>query len=372
MIYIECPAGVGFSFSDDTSDYTTDDNKTAIDNYHFIQGWLRKFPNYQSNDFYITSESYGGHYMPTLAQQIILGNAAGGNPQINFKGVFDGNPYTNHDENQRGEYETYGGHQMTSRPVYAQWMSACQDGNSSSNACSNARSAMRSEVGNNIDPYAIDYPTCKERSRYNQVYMFYEYMYNSGIDNIKPPGIYGRMYDYFKEHPKEVFYTDKHGIAPGDPKIIITTDGFPYDPCEENYLTGYLNRADVQKAIHVVPKTWPGTHIHYEGGLPDMTVVWQWIIDNTPTPLHLTIVSGDDDTVCGLAGTQSWMWNMGWKVSSTNWKVWTDTNEQTGGYLTKWIDAMNLVTVHSAGHLIPETQPSRSLQTFTRYLSGEF
>ena len=47
--------------------------------------------------------------MPTLAQQIILGNAAGGDPQINFKGVFDGNPYTNHDENQRGEFETYGG-----------------------------------------------------------------------------------------------------------------------------------------------------------------------------------------------------------------------------------------------------------------------
>ena len=105
MIYIECPAGVGFSFSDDTADYTTDDNKTAIDNYHFIQGWLKKFPNYMDNDFYITSESYGGHYMPTLAQQIILGNAAGGDPQINFAGVFDGNPYTNHDENQRGEYE---------------------------------------------------------------------------------------------------------------------------------------------------------------------------------------------------------------------------------------------------------------------------
>ena len=55
MIFIEAPAGVGFSFSDDTADYNTDDNKTAIDNYHMIQGWLNKFPNYQSNDFYITS-----------------------------------------------------------------------------------------------------------------------------------------------------------------------------------------------------------------------------------------------------------------------------------------------------------------------------
>ncbi len=50
--------------------------------------------------------------MPTLAQQIILGNGGGGDPQINFKGVFDGNPSTNHPEHMRGEYETLGGHQM--------------------------------------------------------------------------------------------------------------------------------------------------------------------------------------------------------------------------------------------------------------------
>ena len=90
MLFIEAPAGVGFSFSDVSSDYTTDDNTTAIDNYHLIQGFLKQFPNYQKNDFYITSESYGGHYMPTLAQQIVLGNKAGGDPQVNFKGFFVG------------------------------------------------------------------------------------------------------------------------------------------------------------------------------------------------------------------------------------------------------------------------------------------
>ena len=64
---------------------------------------------------------------------------------------------------------------------------------------------------------------------------------------------------------------------------------------------------------------------------------------------------------------------MGWTVDPRhNWISWTDTNQQTGGYLTKWEKAMNLVTVHSAGHMIPECQPSRSLQAFTRYLSGEF
>jgi carboxypeptidase C (cathepsin A) len=372
MIYIEAPAGVGFSFSNDASDYTTNDNKTAIDNYHFIQGWLTKFPNFKSNDFYITSESYGGHYMPTLAQQIILGNAAGGDPQVNFKGVFDGNPYTNGPENQRGEYEMYGGHQMVSRPVYAEWMRACQDGNTSSTACSTARSAMRSNVGNNIDPYAIDWPLCVRTSKYDERYLFYKHQQEMGYDDIAPPGKYAKMMEYFKQYPKEEWWDDEYG-AVGLDAVIITTDGFPYDPCESNYLNQYLNQASVQAAIHCVPKHWPGTQIHYQGGLPDMTVVWRWIIANTPKPLHLTIVSGDDDTVCGLAGTQYWMWGMGWTVDpNNNWKAWTDTNRQTGGYLTKWRNAMNLVTVHSAGHLIPECQPARSLQSFTRYLAGEF
>eukprot|EP01084_Bolivina_argentea_P318191 551769_1 len=297
MIYIEAPAGVGFSFSDDTADYTTDDNKTAIDNYHFIQGWLTKFPNYKKNDFYITSESYGGHYMPTLAQQIILGNKAGGDPQINFAGVFDGNPYTNHNENQRGEYETYGGHQMVSRPVYAQWTSSCHDGNSTSNACTQARNNMRSDVGNNIDPYAIDWPVCHTTSKYNEIYLFYKHQQEMGNDNIPPPAKYGKMMEYFNKYPEREWYIDPNYKDGADPNIIITTDGFPYDPCEENYMTNYLNQAAVQQAIHVKPKHWPGTQIHYQGGLPDMTVLWQWIIDNTPTPLHLTIVSGDDDTV---------------------------------------------------------------------------
>jgi len=226
--------------------------------------------------------------VPTLAQQIVLGNKAGGDPQINFAGVFDGNPYTNNPENQRGEYETLGGHQMVSRPVYAAWMSACSDGNTSSVACNNARNSMRNDVGNNIDPYAIDWPVCTQRSKYNEIYLFYKYQQESGNDNIRAPAYYADMIDYFNKYPDKEWYIDPNGLDAPD---IITTDGFPYDPCEENYMTSYLNQAAVQQAIHVVPKHWPGTQIHYQGGLPDMTVVWQWVIDNTPSPLHLNTVT---------------------------------------------------------------------------------
>jgi serine carboxypeptidase-like clade 2 len=44
MVFIESPAGVGFSYSDDRSDYTTGDAQTALDNYNTIQAFLVRFP----------------------------------------------------------------------------------------------------------------------------------------------------------------------------------------------------------------------------------------------------------------------------------------------------------------------------------------
>jgi carboxypeptidase C (cathepsin A) len=59
MVFIEAPAGVGFSYAQNTDDYNTGDKQTAIDNYNTIQSFLKRFPEYQTNDLYITSESYG-------------------------------------------------------------------------------------------------------------------------------------------------------------------------------------------------------------------------------------------------------------------------------------------------------------------------
>lgn len=69
MVFIEAPVGVGYSYSENDDDYTIGDEQTAQDNYDLIQGFLLKFPELNKNDIYITSESYGGHYMPTLAKK---------------------------------------------------------------------------------------------------------------------------------------------------------------------------------------------------------------------------------------------------------------------------------------------------------------
>ena len=68
MVFIEQPAGVGFSYTHAAMNYT--DDQAAKDNAAFVRGFLQMYPQYQKNEFYITSESYGGHYMPTLAKEL--------------------------------------------------------------------------------------------------------------------------------------------------------------------------------------------------------------------------------------------------------------------------------------------------------------
>lgn len=61
VLYLESPAGVGFSYSSNKSFYTlVTDEITARDNLVFLQRWFVEFPEYSNNNFFITGESYAG------------------------------------------------------------------------------------------------------------------------------------------------------------------------------------------------------------------------------------------------------------------------------------------------------------------------
>ncbi|XP_065633787.1 serine carboxypeptidase-like 40 [Quercus suber] len=75
VLFLESPAGVGFSYSNTTLDYSmSGDRRTAGDNYVFLLNWLRRFPEYKNRDFYVAGESYAGHYVPQLAHTILFHN----------------------------------------------------------------------------------------------------------------------------------------------------------------------------------------------------------------------------------------------------------------------------------------------------------
>lgn len=90
LLFIESPAGVGFSVNTDPS-FEYNDLSTANDNFAALQSFFAGFPEYSGNPFWIAGESYAGKYIPDLAVIIDYNNGAGSGKAINLKGMMIGN-----------------------------------------------------------------------------------------------------------------------------------------------------------------------------------------------------------------------------------------------------------------------------------------
>lgn len=71
VLWLDQPAGVGFSYGEETD---SNENMVGEDAYYFLQAFFQTYPEYQSNPLYIVGESYGGHYVPAIAHRVWLGN----------------------------------------------------------------------------------------------------------------------------------------------------------------------------------------------------------------------------------------------------------------------------------------------------------
>jgi len=92
LLYVDQPVGTGFSYADYTRDYVTDEDEVAQDLYVFLQEFYQIYPEYAARDFYISGESYAGHYIPAFAARIIQGNNQKEGPyQVNLKAIAIGN-----------------------------------------------------------------------------------------------------------------------------------------------------------------------------------------------------------------------------------------------------------------------------------------
>ena len=95
VLYLESPAGVGFSKGKPES-LITNDTGTARDNLLALTRFFEKFPSLKANDFYLAGESYAGIYIPRLAEEIVISNSQEGSEEkkINLKGILLGNACT--------------------------------------------------------------------------------------------------------------------------------------------------------------------------------------------------------------------------------------------------------------------------------------
>ena len=343
MVFLEQPVGVGFSYSNNNDDYKIGDDQAAKDNLATILAFFDKFPHFNHSELYITSESYGGHYMPTLANEIINYNDAQtySPMRINFQGFAVGNPYTDYYSGVGAEMETYWGKQLLPKPLWDKYLeNNCTDPlkQLNSTACALLMLNFMKKIGN-LNPYALDYPVCLSQQQL-------------------------RMREFLRDETEN------------------TDNEMQYEPCEDLYSANYLNKMDVKVALHVHQDiVWEECSGTTKYNLADkmlpMEKYYKTILNSKTHPdLRVLVYSGDDDSVCGTIGTQRWIYDVGFTTSSL-WDTWYNTDGQTAGFITKFktpftnASRFSFITVHYAGHEVPTYKPKDALELFEMYINNK-
>ncbi|KAM7524417.1 hypothetical protein LguiA_014319 [Lonicera macranthoides] len=270
MLYLESPAGVGFSYSA---------NKSFYD--------------------YVGDE-ITGHYVPQLADLIIQSKA-----KINLKGIAIGNPLLefNTDFNSRSEF--LWSHGLISDSTHYLFTSVCNNSQvrreyqrgALSPVCTRVISQVSSEIGKFIDSYDITLDVCLSTV-------------------LSQSQVLNKM-----------------------------EDGEKIDVCVENETGKYLNRKDVQKALHA-----------------RLVGVTTWDICS----------DGDQDSVLPLTGTRTLVHRLAKEMglnTTVPYTAWFE-GRQVGGWTQVYGDLLSFATIRGASHEAPFSQPERSLVLFASFVTG--
>ena len=218
--------------------------------------------------------------------------------------------------------------------------------------------------GEKINPYALDFPTCLEGEA-------------SELATSRR-----RLRRGASSQALQLLSLRRQSRA--NPPFLPSADA--YRPCAEEHLVAYLNRTDVQQALHVrTPKVaWDfcSDTVDYSEVDNDATVIdlYTAVVRRAGVKrgLQVFVYSGDDDSICATAGTQAWIYDLGYEVKTGGlWQSWK-VEGQVAGYVTEFDLGENstgsfvFATVHGAGHEVPAYRPKEALAMFRKVLSKEW
>ncbi|MCO5606827.1 hypothetical protein L7F22_061018 [Adiantum nelumboides] len=334
LLFLESPAGVGFSYTNTSSDLkTSGDKRTAREAHTFLVKWFERFPQYKGRVFYIMGESYAGHYVPQLAKLVYENHVKGvENPDMNLKGLLVGNGVLDNYYDNVGLIEYWWDHALISDTSYHDILAACDfhKANLSATCTHLINNVFEHELGD-IDPYSIYTPVCLTQSRSRRL---------AARRSINSPSI-------------------RHFAG--------------YDPCIGNYAEVYFNRPDVQNALHAnltgIPYNWTGcSDVLFENWKDaefSMIPVYKELIS---AGFKIWLFSGDVDAVVPITGTRYGVQHMN-LTEQEKWFSWYLDGQVAGR--CQVYKGLSLVTVRNAGHEVPYTQPERAYVLITSYLASD-
>mmetsp|Transcript_8114 Transcript_8114/g.13990 ORF Transcript_8114/g.13990 Transcript_8114/m.13990 type:complete len:427 (+) Transcript_8114:3-1283(+) len=315
VLYFEAPVGVGFSYSNDQNDYNTNDKITAIDNHAALGVFFEKYPSFKANQLFLSGESYGGKYIPELADLVVQDPAYNGR----FKGWAVGNPSTDH------EYDTFfestlptvHGHALISDETHDNLIRYCTGSMPNHVECNKAELKFEENM-QDIDPYDM-YSPC---------------------------------------------FTQRSGQTVGCVNARKATE--------------LLNMASVKKALNVDSSIqWEicSSKLNYHDNVPSVVPIYAKLARSNK--YRFLVYSGDADTVVPYPGTWKWINNkLALPMQGKRWQSWKYADPQQGqpqigGYVTYFGSNFTFTTVKGAAHMVPQTNPRAALHMIASFLANK-
>ncbi|ONK71865.1 uncharacterized protein A4U43_C04F13180 [Asparagus officinalis] len=323
LIYVDQPTGTGFSYSSDKRDTRHSEKGVSNDLYDFLQAFFGEHPELVKNDFYITGESYAGHYIPAFASRVHKGNKDNEGIHINLKGFAIGNGLTN----PAIQYKAYTDYALENKVI---------------------KQADHERINKILPACELAIKLCGTSGTTTCLasYMVCNTIFNSIMriaGNIN-------YYDIRKQCEGQLCY-------------------------DFSNMEKFLNQKATRDALGVGDIEFVScSQSVYQALLTD----WMRNLE-TGVPalledgIKMLIYAGEYDLICNWLGNSRWVHAMEWSgqhnfVSSPEMPFTVDGAE--AGVL-KTHGPLSFLKVHNAGHMVPMDQPKAALEMLKRWTRGK-
>jgi carboxypeptidase C (cathepsin A) len=355
VLFLEGPAGVGYSWAKEASDMKFNDIRASNDFLAALISFYKKFPELADNDLYISGESYAGIYIPTLAmrihqhnQQQITQNLG---PIIPLQGVLIGNGCTDWlVDTEPAMPDFLYMHNVISKDSYVKWKE---------NKCV--------EYSDEVFPSNLN-EECKKILT----------IIENHLHSVNPYDIYRQEHiDFYKLEENPIGYAEIAGEMKPYQRYMTRGQYTPWlkfgkdVPMKmgEDVMIDYLNRADIRKLLHVPDKV--GVYesctnnplFHYDKQKESSYYIYGLLILNGYRVLKY---SGDSDAVVPTIGTHRWLDKMNLNVKSA-WKQWRTDDDQIAGWVKEY-EGLTFKTIHGVGHMAPQWARPAALKMLTDFV----
>ncbi|KAH9675307.1 serine carboxypeptidase-like 45 [Citrus sinensis] len=282
---------------------------------------------------YSANKSFYGSVNDAIAAQLIIQS----NMKLNLKGIAIGNPLLefNTDFNSRAEF--LWSHGLISDSTYDIFTRVCNysqirrqyASGSLTAVCSQVISQVSREISRFVDTYDVTLDVC-----------------------LPSVLLQSKMLSQLQ---------DKEEI----------------DVCVEDETTKYLNRKDVQKALHaqlIGVTSWTVCSEVLKYDMQNLEIPTIHVLGKlAKSGIRVLVYSGDQDSVLPLTGTRTLVNGLAKEIglnTTVPYRTWVE-GRQAAGWTQVYGDILSFATIRGASHEAPLSQPRRSLALFNAFLGGK-